>query len=91
LLTVCSLVKCTILSIAQKFTERFRVDEEVKKRLAKLLILEALLKPGIRLSTASTITILKDVATKDDIAKLREEVEKIRIETRKSIAIPFTI
>jgi predicted nuclease with TOPRIM domain len=69
--------------LAQKIVEELEADEKVRKRLAKLLVPEAVSEPDLRLAIINAV--LRDVATKDDVVKLREEIEKIRIATKEDI------
>jgi septal ring factor EnvC (AmiA/AmiB activator) len=71
------------VSIAEKLVEELEADERVRKRLAKLLVSEVVSEPDARLAIINAV--LRDVATKDDIAKVMEEIEKVRIETREEI------
>jgi len=71
------------LSLAEKLVEELEANEKVRKRLAKILVPEAISEPELRLAIINAI--LRDVATKSDVAKLREEIEKIRIATKEDI------
>jgi len=71
------------LSLAEKLVEELEANERVRKRLAKILVPEAISEPELRLAIINAV--LRDVATKSDVAKLREEIEKIRIATKEDI------
>ena len=68
---------------ADMIVNLFEEDVRARKRLAELLVME----PDVRLAIINAV--LRDVATKDDIEKLRremrEEIEKLRGELRESI------
>jgi hypothetical protein len=66
------------VSIAEKLVEELEADERVRKRLAKLLVSEVVSEPDARLAIINAV--LRDVATKDDIAKVVGEIEKLRKE-----------
>lgn len=54
------------MSLAQKLVEELEADEKTRKRLAKLLVSEAVSEPELRLAIINAV--LRDVATKEDIA-----------------------
>jgi len=62
--------------LAEKLVEELEADEKVRKRLAKLLLPEVVSEPDARLAIINTV--LRDVATKDDVAGLREEFAMLR-------------
>jgi len=66
------------VSLAEKLVEELEADERARKRLAKLLVPEAISEPELRLAIINAV--LRDVATKSDVAKVMEEIEKIRRE-----------
>jgi len=72
------------LSLAEKLVEELEADEKARKRLVKLLVSEAVSESELRLVIINAV--LRDVATKDDVVKLREEIEKIRIATKEDIS-----
>jgi len=57
---------------AEDIVKLFEADARARKRLAELLVSE----PDVRLAIINAV--LRDVATKADIAELREEIEKAR-------------
>jgi len=57
---------------AEAIVELFERDARARKRLAELLVSE----PDVRLAIINAV--LRDVATKSDIEKVREEISKIR-------------
>jgi len=57
---------------AEAIVELFERDARARKRLAELLVSE----PDVRLAIINAI--LRDVATKSDVEKIREEISKIR-------------
>ena len=63
------------MSTASTLIEELEKDAKARKRLAKLLATEYALEPELRLALINAI--LKDVATKHDVEKLREEINKI--------------
>jgi chromosome segregation ATPase len=71
------------LSIAEKLVEELEADEKVRKRLAKLLLPEVVSEPDARLAIINAV--LRDVATKEDVARVMEEIGKVRVETREEI------
>jgi predicted nucleic acid-binding Zn-ribbon protein len=71
------------VSLAEKLVEELEADEKVRKRLAKILVPEAVSESELRLAIINAV--LRDVATKDDVAKLRDEIEKLRVATREDI------
>jgi chromosome segregation ATPase len=66
------------VSLAEKLVEELEADEKTRKRLVKLLVPEAVSEPELRLAIINAV--LRDVATKSDVAKVMEEIEKIRRE-----------
>ena len=68
---------------AEDIVKLFEADENARRRLAKLLVPEVLTEPNARLAIINAV--LRDVATKDDVAKLRDEIEKLRVATREDI------
>jgi len=68
---------------AEDIVKLFEADENARRRLAKLLVPEVLTEPNARLAIINAV--LRDVATKDDVAKLRDEIEKIRVATGEDI------
>jgi len=61
---------------AEDVVKLFESDERSRKRLAKLLLPEVVSEPDLRLAIINAV--LRDVATKEDITKVMEEIEKIR-------------
>jgi len=63
---------------AEQIVELFEKDTKARKRLAELLVVE----PEVRLAIINAV--LRDVATKQDIAELRREMSELRksLETR---------
>ena len=72
------------MSICEKVVEELEADVRLRKRFAELLVTE----PDIRLAIINAI--MRDVATKEDMEKLRvamkEDMEKLRIATKEDIA-----
>jgi chromosome segregation ATPase len=66
------------VSLAERLVEELEANERVRKRLAKLLVPEAISEPELRLAIINAV--LRDVATKSDVAKVMEEIEKVRRE-----------
>jgi chromosome segregation ATPase len=66
------------VSLAEKLVEELEANEKARKRLAKILVPEAISEPELRLAIINAV--LRDVATKSDVAKVMEEIEKIRRE-----------
>jgi len=68
---------------AARIVELFEKDPSSRKRFAELLVIE----PDIRLAIINAI--IRDVATKEDIEKLRaatkEDIEKLRAATKEDI------
>lgn len=68
---------------ADKIVGLFERDVRARKRLAELFVTE----PDVRLALINAI--IGDVATKEDLEKLRaatkEDIEKLRVETREDI------
>ena len=71
------------MSIAEKLVEELEADERVRKRLAKILVPEAVSEPELRLAIINAV--LRDVATKEDIARVMGEIGKVREATREEI------
>jgi predicted nuclease with TOPRIM domain len=61
---------------AEDVVKLFESDERSRKRLAKLLLPEVVSEPDLRLAIINAV--LRDVATKDDVAGLREEFAMLR-------------
>ena len=59
---------------AEDIVKLFEKDIRARKRLAELLVME----PDIRLAIINAI--LRDVATKGDVEKLRRDIEELRRE-----------
>ena len=57
---------------AEQIVELFEKDTKARKRLAELLVVE----PEVRLAIINAV--LRDVATKQDIAELRREMSELR-------------
>jgi len=53
-------------SLAQKLVEELEADEKTRKRLAKLLVSEAVSESELRLAIINAV--LRNVATEEDIA-----------------------
>ena len=68
---------------AEDIVELFRRDERARRELAVLLVSE----PEVRLAIVNAV--LREVATKEDIERLREatrqDIERLRAETRRDI------
>ncbi len=64
---------------AREVVNLFEKDEAARKRLAELLVGE----PDVRLAIINAV--IRDVATKQDIEKLREEINELRIATKQDI------
>jgi predicted nuclease with TOPRIM domain len=68
---------------AEDVVKLFESDERSRKRLAKLLLPEVVSEPDLRLAIINAV--LRDVATKEDITKVMEEIEKGKVATREEI------
>jgi chromosome segregation ATPase len=64
---------------AEDVVKLFEADVRARRRLAELLVSE----PDVRLAIINAV--LRDVATKADIAELREEIEKARAAEREDM------
>jgi len=63
------------VSLAEKLVEELEANERVRKRLVKLLVPEAVSEPELRLAIINAI--LRDVATKSDVAKLWKRLRRL--------------
>ena len=62
------------MSIAEQLIVELEGDEEKRRRLARLLVPEVYRDQGLR--TATLNALYRDIATKGDLAELREEIRE---------------